>query len=36
MPLMQLKRLVLPAPLGPISASSSPASAGNEMSSLGG
>src|SRR5665213_4030143 len=27
---MQLKRLVLPAPLGPISASSSPAAASNE------
>src|SRR5476651_949424 len=32
MPLMQLKRLVLPAPFGPINASSSPASARNEMS----
>src|SRR3984893_6375036 len=33
MPLMQLSTLVLPAPFGPINASSSPAAAANETSS---
>src|SRR6266704_3625531 len=34
MPLMQLSTLVLPAPLGPISANSSPAATANDTSSI--